>query len=297
MGLLFERFLSRERAEPPDIDLDIEHERREEVIQHVYEVYGRDHAAMVVQRHPLPAALGGARRRQGARHPGDRARSRREAAVDVRRPSSTKRSRAPGSIRSSAAALDHLARLSERDPRVPAPPRRSTPAASCSVTSRSHDIVPIENATMPGRTVIQWDKDDLEDLGLFKVDLLGLGALHQLHLVLRSAARRIAASSCRWRRSPPRTPATYDMICTRRHGRHVPDREPRADVDAAAAAAAHVLRPRRRGQHRAPGPDLRRHGASVPAPPQRARSRSSTRTRASSRCSRRRSACRCSRSR
>ena len=47
MGLLFERFLSRERAEPPDIDLDIEHERREEVIQHVYNVYGRDHAAMV----------------------------------------------------------------------------------------------------------------------------------------------------------------------------------------------------------------------------------------------------------
>ncbi|NIV47238.1 MAG: hypothetical protein GWN46_10745, partial [Gammaproteobacteria bacterium] len=47
MGLLFERFLSRERAEPPDIDLDIEHERREEVIQHVYEKYGRDHAAMV----------------------------------------------------------------------------------------------------------------------------------------------------------------------------------------------------------------------------------------------------------
>ena len=47
-----------------------------------------------------------------------------------------------------------------------------------------HDIVPIENAAMPGRTVIQWDKDDLEDLGLFKVDLLGLGALHQLHLGL-----------------------------------------------------------------------------------------------------------------
>src|SRR2546429_7447195 len=45
-----------------------------------------------------------------------------------------------------------------------------------------HDIVPIENAAMPGRTVIQWDKDDLEDLGLFKVDLLGLGAVHQLHL-------------------------------------------------------------------------------------------------------------------
>ena len=58
-----------------------------------------------------------------------------------------------------------------------------------------HDIVPIENATMPGRTVIQWDKDDLEDLGLFKVDLLGLGALHQLHLGVRPAARSTAASS------------------------------------------------------------------------------------------------------
>src|SRR5215471_8116901 len=76
-----------------------------------------------------------------------------------------------------------------------------------------HDIVPIENAAMPGRTVIQWDKDDLEDLGLFKVDLLGLGALHQLHLAfdLLHVHRGIDLTMAT---IPAEDPATYDMICT-----------------------------------------------------------------------------------
>ena len=75
-----------------------------------------------------------------------------------------------------------------------------------------HDLVPIENATMPGRTVIQWDKHDLEDLGLFKVDLLGLGALTQLdigfRLIDRHYGRRLSLD-----RIPPDDPDTYDMIC------------------------------------------------------------------------------------
>ena len=98
MDLLFERFLSRERAEPPDIDLDIEHERREEVIQHVYAKYGRDHAAMVANVIRYRAALGGARRRQGARPPRDRARPAGQAPVRA-----TARSRPP---RSPQAGLD-----------------------------------------------------------------------------------------------------------------------------------------------------------------------------------------------
>ena len=87
-----------------------------------------------------------------------------------------------------AGALAHLARLADE---ILEFPRHLSihPGGFLLGHEPVHDLVPIENATMPGRTVIQWDKDDLEDLGLFKVDLLGLGALHQLHLALRSAAR------------------------------------------------------------------------------------------------------------
>ena len=67
MNLLFERFISRERNEPPDIDVDFEHERREEVIQYIYGKYGRDRAALAADGHQLPAAQRAARRRQGAR--------------------------------------------------------------------------------------------------------------------------------------------------------------------------------------------------------------------------------------
>ena len=213
MGLLFERFLSRERAEPPDIDLDIEHERREEVIQHVYDKYGREPRGDGGQRHPLPAALGGARRRQGAGLPGDGARTAWPSCC----------SHHGGVVEAEALAQAGL------DPARAAAPRtccawptrsstsratcRSTPAASCSATSRSRDLVPIENGAMPDRTVIQWDKDDLEALGLFKVDLLGLGALHAAAPGLRSAARGTTASTLSMATIPAEDPATYDMIC------------------------------------------------------------------------------------
>ena len=89
---------------------------------------------------------------------------------------------------------------------------------------------------MADRTVIQWDKDDVEELGLFKVDLLGLGALHQLHLRLRPAASSTAASSSTMATIPPEDPRDLRHDLPRRHGRRLPDREPRADGDAAAAA-------------------------------------------------------------
>src|SRR6185503_2058067 len=76
-----------------------------------------------------------------------------------------------------------------------------------------HDLVPIENAAMAGRTVIQWDKDDLEDIGLFKVDLLGLGALHQLHLAF-DLLRYHRGIELTMATIPPEDPDTYDMICT-----------------------------------------------------------------------------------
>ena len=188
MGLLFERFLSRERAEPPDIDLDIEHERREEVIQHVYEKLRPRSRRDGVQRHPLPPALGGARRRQGARHPRDRARSAREDLSHVRpRRARAARARRPRPARA-ARASSTWSRLANE---ILEFPRHLSihPGGFLLGHEPVHDLVPIENATMPGRTVIQWDKDDVEALGLFKVDLLGARRAPPAPPRLRPAAR------------------------------------------------------------------------------------------------------------
>ena len=185
MDLLFERFLSRERAEPPDIDLDIEHQRREEVIQWVYQRYDRRHAAMV-------ANIVRFRQRSAIREVGK--------ALGL-----------PPRI------IDGLAKVVWHTPASPAfdtdaaPPATTASPDAVSLAAYPHleelttaildfprhlsihpggfllghepldTLVPIERATMENRTVIQWDKQDIEDLGLFKVDLLGLGALTHIH--------------------------------------------------------------------------------------------------------------------
>ncbi|HSD86681.1 MAG TPA: error-prone DNA polymerase [Kofleriaceae bacterium] len=212
MGLLFERFLSRERAEPPDIDLDIEHERREEVIQHVYSVYGRDHAAMVcnIIRYRPRSAVRDVGKALGIPETSlDRAAKHLSMYGTVEQEALARSGLAEGGH---ASALEHLARLSEE---ILEFPRHIGihPGGFLLGHEPVHDIVPIENATMPGRTVIQWDKDDLEDLGLFKVDLLGLGALHQLHLGL-DLLRRHRGVDLSMATIPAEDPATYDMICT-----------------------------------------------------------------------------------
>jgi error-prone DNA polymerase len=211
MGLLFERFLSRERAEPPDIDLDIEHERREEVIQHVYSVYGRDHAAMVcnVVRYRPRSAVRDVGKVLGIP----------ETALDR----AAKQLSMYGAIEAAALArsglhehgvslVEHLVRLSDE---ILEFPRHLSihPGGFLLGHEPVHDIVPIENAAMPGRTVIQWDKDDLEDVGLFKVDLLGLGALHQLHLAF-DLLRGHRGIDLTMSTIPAEDTATYDMICT-----------------------------------------------------------------------------------
>jgi error-prone DNA polymerase len=212
MGLLFERFLSRERAEPPDIDLDIEHERREEVIQHVYSVYGRDHAAMVcnIIRYRPKSAVRDVGKALGIPETAlDRAAKHLSHYGTVEHEALARSGLAEGGH---ASALDHLARLSEE---ILEFPRHIGihPGGFLLGHEPVHDIVPIENATMPGRTVIQWDKDDLEELGLFKVDLLGLGALHQLHLGL-DMLRRHRGIDLSMATIPAEDAATYDMICT-----------------------------------------------------------------------------------
>jgi DNA polymerase III alpha subunit len=210
MGLLFERFLSKERAEPPDIDLDIEHERREEVIQHVYDVYGRDHAAMVcnIVRYRPRSAVRDVGKALGIPETAlDRA-AKHLSMYGLVEEDALRRAL----DEQSATALDHLARLSDE---ILEFPRHISihPGGFLLGHEPVHDIVPIENASMPGRTVIQWDKDDLEDLALFKVDLLALGALHQLHLGfdLLRAHRGIDLTMAT---IPSEDPETYDMICT-----------------------------------------------------------------------------------
>ena len=179
MGLLFERFISRERAEPPDIDLDIEHNRREEVIQHVYQKYGRSHAAMVanVIRYRPRSAIRDVGKALGIP----------ETTLDRTAKLLHRYEGVPDEVLRQA-GLDPEQRLHQHllqwSNEILDFPRHLGihPGGFLLGHEPVHDIVPIENASMADRTVIQWDKEDLEDLNLFKVDLLGLGALHQLHL-------------------------------------------------------------------------------------------------------------------
>ncbi len=209
MGLLFERFISRERADPPDIDLDIEHDRREEVIQHVYKKYGRDHAAMVavIIRYRPKSAVRDIGKVLGlsetslnqlakflSRYDCVNADSLRHAGLDPE-----------------AKVHQHLVRLANT---VQGFPRHLSihPGGFLLGHEPVHDLVPVENGAMEDRTVIQWEKDDVEELGFFKVDLLGLGALSQLHRAfnLIRAHRDVDLSMTT---IPPNDTATFDMCC------------------------------------------------------------------------------------
>jgi error-prone DNA polymerase len=209
MGLLFERFISKERAEPPDIDLDIEHDRREEVIQYVYQKYGRDRAAMVanVVRYRSRSALRDVGKALGLS----------ETALDrvAKFLSSYEHVRpevlAQMGIDPSGGSHEHLLQLSNE---ILDFPRHLSihPGGFLLGHEPVHDMVPIENATMPERTVIQWDKEDVEDLGLFKVDLLGLGGLTQLDLCFKLLRERRGVELS-MATIPPKDEATFDMIC------------------------------------------------------------------------------------
>jgi error-prone DNA polymerase len=209
MGLLFERFLSRERAEPPDIDLDIEHERREEVIQHVYRKYDRDHAAMVANfiRYRPKSAVRDIGKALGIPETSlDRASKMLGRYSDVAAEALER-----AGLGSESSSVEHLFRLSNE---ILDFPRHLSihPGGFLLGHEPVHDIVPIENATMADRTVIQWDKDDLENLNLFKVDLLGLGALHQLHLCF-DLLREHRGVDLSMATIPSDDVDTYDMIC------------------------------------------------------------------------------------
>lgn len=209
MRLLFERFISLERAEPPDIDLDISHERREEVIQWMYQKYGRHHAAMV-------ANMVRYRPRSAIREVGK--------VLGIPETSLDRIARmlshydTPRNEDFAAAGLDldgaTANLLMELTREILDFPRHLSihPGGFLLGHEPVHDLVPIENATMADRTVIQWDKYDVENLNLFKVDLLGLGALTHLRksFDLLKLHRGIELDMATL---PTDDRPTYDMIC------------------------------------------------------------------------------------
>jgi error-prone DNA polymerase len=211
MEMLFERFISRERNEPPDIDVDFEHERREEVIQYIYRKYGRDRAALaatVITYHARSAI-----RDVGKALGLDRLQVDRLARTmqwwDYGAPSEA-RIREAGFDPDNPLIRRIIALVSE----LIGFPRHLSQHVGGFVISRGPlaELVPVENATMPERTVIQWNKDDLEELGLLKVDVLALGMLTAIRKCF-DYLRDFHGIEHTMASVPPDDGAVYDMIC------------------------------------------------------------------------------------
>ncbi len=209
--VLFERFISRERNEAPDIDVDFEHERREEVLQYLYRKYGRDRAGMtgVFITYRMRSAI---------------------------RDVSTALGLSPDRVDALAKQVDGYGdtdRLDERlaqvgiapesemgkrlqwsIPQLIGFPRHLSQHVGGMVLTDGplHERVPIENAAMPGRTVIGWDKNDLDTLGILKVDCLSLGMLSAIRRAFALVAKHEGKN---WTLAtiPPDDPSVYDMIC------------------------------------------------------------------------------------
>ncbi|MCE0851436.1 MULTISPECIES: error-prone DNA polymerase [Pseudomonas] len=208
--LLFERFLSRERNEPPDIDVDFEHDRREEVIQYVFRRYGRHRAALtaVVNTYHAAGAVRDVARVLGL--PADQ--------VDALAKCCGRWSdRIPDDQRLAEAGFEagspSLRRVLVLAGELIGFPRHLSQHPGGFVISQQplDELVPVENAAMPERTVIQWDKDDLDMVGLLKVDVLALGMLSALRrcfdLLQRHRGRHLTLATI-----PAEDPATYAMI-------------------------------------------------------------------------------------
>ncbi len=217
VDLLFERFISRERNEPPDIDIDFEHERREEVIQHIYSKYGRHRAA-------LTAEVITYRGRSAVREVGKAL----GLSLDmVDRLSKSMDWWERGSVkpeRLRELGLDPtsgmIARLAELSAEILGFPRHLSQHVGGFVITRGplSESVPIENAAMPDRTVIEWDKDDIEALGMLKIDVLGLGMLTCLRKAFdlvrdTDQQRGETGPALEFHTVPPEDPAVYDAIC------------------------------------------------------------------------------------
>ena len=209
IDLLFERFISPERREPPDIDIDFEHERREEVIQHIYERYGRDRAA-------LAATVITYRARSAAREVGKAMGLSEDTAAAL-----------ADSLRTEGGFSEERVRDAGFDPADPALrmtlalasqlmgfPRHLSQHVGGFVLSRSPlcDMVPIGNAAMKERTFVEWDKDDLEALGFMKVDVLALGMLTCIRKAF-ALLKHHRGIDLELSDVPREDQAVYDMLC------------------------------------------------------------------------------------
>ncbi len=211
--LLFERFLSDDRDEPPDIDVDFEHERREEVIQWIYETYGHEHAA-------LTAVVSRYRTRGAVREVGK--------ALGLSEDVTSTLSGQVWGWSNEGVAERHVTQLGldAGDPRLAltlelsrqliGTPRHLSqhPGGFVLTRDRLDDLVPIEPATMIDRSVIEWEKDDLEELKIMKVDVLGVGMLgcmrRAFDLLAAHKGQRLTLSSPEMQEDDP---AVFDMMC------------------------------------------------------------------------------------
>lgn len=208
-NLLFARFISRERNEPPDIDVDFEHSRREEIIQYIYQKYGCQHAALtaVVIRYRLRSALRDTGKAlampvklidqacQAARHSGSQA----ELLSII--------TELAGDTRPEFSWWAELAWSLRQFPRH----LSQHPGGFVIARQNLSELVPLENAAMPNRRVVQWDKDDLGTMGMLKIDVLGLGMLS----VLRQCTdmmRRYQQASFKLQDIPIDDATTFEMI-------------------------------------------------------------------------------------
>jgi error-prone DNA polymerase len=209
--LLFERFISRERNEAPDIDVDFEHERREEVLQYLYEKYGRHRAG-------LAATVITYRTRSAVRDVGkaiglslDRVDALAKQVDGYARDANL-------AVRMNAVGIDPESTVGKQllhlvDEILGFPRHLSQHVGGMVITQGNLDeLVPIENAAMDGRTVIQWDKDDLESLGLLKVDCLCLGMLSAIRRCFQMIQQHWGQSYT-LTNIPAEDPKVYDMIC------------------------------------------------------------------------------------
>ena len=202
----------RSANEPPDIDVDFEHERREEVIQYVYEKYGRDHAG-------IAATVITYRSRSAAREVG-KAFGLSEDAVgalagNVWGWSSDRRRRDGRTPRRARPADRGVGQVLEMTREIIGFPRHLSQHVGGFVITRSRldEVVPVLNSAMDGRTIIEWDKDDLDALKMLKIDVLALGMLTCLKRGFDLLDRALRRAARRSPRSPRRTPQVYDMIC------------------------------------------------------------------------------------
>ena len=210
-SLLFERFISKERDEAPDIDVDFEHERREIVIQYIYNKYGRDRAALAatVIRYRTRGALRDVGRALGFSPEQISALTGSLAWWD-------KRDQLPARLREIGFDPDspRVAKWLALTEQLAGFPRHLSQHVGGFIISEGPlaRLVPVENAAMPDRSVIQWDKEDLESLGLLKVDVLALGMLSVIRRALELAGQRRGAPMA-LADIPDGDAPTYEALC------------------------------------------------------------------------------------